>query len=334
MAGWFRRFKIVSSIFFIIFGIVLALLVLFGLWKFGSLLGFFLVYPWIYSQVTGSVVNPHLATIIALLTTAVLYFGVYRFAYKRNKNWGIALFIGLLILHSTFLIFCEKDRFYSMVNGKPIKFYTVNPINGEYQVFEREVYDAFGQKAKAVDFKVSQEIYRQQHSDQFPNQEIVFASIKNFFDPRTGATFVYYSQDPAGRYHFFLHQGFDPITGRKLEAVTTEVVEKTMGSRPTAGISGRKPSQNKSAVTPAKTGSEPKLYPSLTSEEKVKLNKILTWSYGRYEPSTGATETVFPNLSDSTVIKITQLLSGASYLSATERLNLAGTIVQNGAGSD
>lgn len=216
-----RRTKLFTGLLLILFGT----LIVYGFWKFGTILGFFLVYPWMLTRVSGLIINPHLANIVALAATVVIYFGVYHYVYRRNKNYGYACLIGLLALHSVFLFFSEKNRFYSQITGEPIKYYTVNPIDGEYQVFEKPTFDAFGQRAKAVDFRTAQEIYRQEHSDQFPNKEVPFSTIENFFDQRTGQAFVYHYQNASG-YHFFMHDGFDPVTGRRLYPVTPEVIEK------------------------------------------------------------------------------------------------------------
>lgn len=220
-----NRGRLFAGLLLVLFGILLML----GFWKFGTILGFFLFYTWILTRVTGLVINPHLANIAALVITVIVYFGVYRFAYRRNKNLGFACLIGLLVLQSAFMFESEKNRFFS-ITGTPLKYYTVNPITSEYMLFDREVYDLFGQKAKLVNFRVSQDIYRQQHSAQFPNTEIPFASIKNFFDVRTGKALIFYCHNSTG-YHFFVHDGFDPFTGRPLSMVSSEIVELSLAEK-------------------------------------------------------------------------------------------------------
>lgn len=210
---------ILGSLFLAISGLIIV-----GLIKFGTILGYFLVYPWILSKVMGVVINPHLANIVALLVAAVVYFGLYRYVYRRNKTWGYTGLIILMVLQSGFMFLSESNRFFSL-NGETLRYYTTNPLTGEFQMFDRAVYDAFGQKAQPVDYRMATEIYRQQNEDKFPNKEVPFGSIKNFFNVVTGQSLVYYCQDSNG-YHFFMHRGYDSQSGRELSPVTPDVVEE------------------------------------------------------------------------------------------------------------
>lgn len=212
--------RVIAALIFIAAGV----LILIGLYKFGTILGFFLIYPWLLSKILVSVdIDYHLIEIIALLTAAGLYYGVWRGIYRKHPQYGLACIIGLLILQSGFMFFSERNRFYSLSTGQPIKYYTINPLSGEIQVFDRVIYDALGQKARPVDFEISKEIYRQKHAKKYPNEEVPSEKIKNFFDPMTGKPLVYYYQDKDG-YHFFLREGYDTKTGLKLTPITSEIV--------------------------------------------------------------------------------------------------------------
>lgn len=216
-----RKLKLLAGLVLLIF----ATMIILGLWKFGTILGFFLVYPWVFSKILGVVINPHLANAIALIVAIALYFGIYKTIYKRHKNWGYVCFIGIFVLQSIFTFFGEQNRFFSLTSGEPIKYYTTNPITGEVQVFDRPIYDAFGQKAVPITFRIAQDIYRQEHGVEYPNKEVPYDRIKNFFDQRTARPLAYYYLDQEG-YHLFLHDGYDPMTGKALSPVTSGIVER------------------------------------------------------------------------------------------------------------
>lgn len=212
--------RVIVALMFIAAGV----LILIGLYKFGTILGFFLFYPWLLSKILSSVdINYHLAEIIAILSAGGICFGAWKF-YRKYPGYVLGCIVLLMVAQSSYMFFSERNRFYSFSTGQPIKYYTINPLSGEIQVFDRAIYDALGQKAQPVNFKIAKEIYRQKNVAKFPNDEVSAQSIKNFFDPMSGKALVYYCQNKEG-YHFYLHEGFDPKTGRQLIPVTSQIVE-------------------------------------------------------------------------------------------------------------
>lgn len=209
---------------------IAALLVLtaIGVWKLGTWIGFFLVYNWIFNQITSYGMNTYVARIASILLGCAVWFGAV-YLWKKNRKWSVGVIVALIVLQSTFLFFAERNRYFSATTGEPTKYYTINPMTQEIQVFDREVYDAFGQKSQRVNFEIAQQIERQRATRHFPNEEIPPERIKNFYDFSSGQPLVYYSQDGQGRYHFYLHEGFDPHTGRVLLPVSAEVVDTVEG---------------------------------------------------------------------------------------------------------
>lgn len=217
--------------------LVISGLIVVGLVRFGTILGYFLFFPWILSKVSGVVINPHLANIVALIVATIVYLGLYKYLYRHNKTWGYAGLIILMVLQSGFMFLSESNRFFSL-DGKALRYYTTNPLTGEFQMFDREVYDAFGQKSQPVDYRMATEIYRQQNKDKFPNKEVPFEAIRNFFSVVTGQALVYYCQDDQN-YHFFMHRGYDSQSGRELLPVTPDVVERARRTLEENAVTGK-----------------------------------------------------------------------------------------------
>jgi hypothetical protein len=192
--------------------------------------------------------NQPLTTIVALSVAAIICFAVIRLLLPRrgkrlsqqdkdrNRTLAWVIMAGLLVMHSAFLFFAEQDRFFSATTGEPIRYYTISPLTREIQVFDRPIFDAFGQPAKKVTPRIAQAILRQRKEERFPIQEVPGDQIRQFFDARTGEALAFYYQDTSGGIHFFVQEGYDPQTGRKLLPVTSKIVEEYQEKRQTTKI--------------------------------------------------------------------------------------------------
>lgn len=234
---------------------IAALLVLtaIGVWKLGTWIGFFLVYNWIFNQITSYGMNTYVARIASILLGCAVWFGAV-YLWKKNRKWSVGVIVALIVLQSTFLFFAERNRYFSATTGEPTKYYTINPMTQEIQVFDREVYDAFGQKSQRVNFEIAQQIERQRATRHFPNEEIPPERIKNFYDFSSGQPLVYYSQDGQGRIHLYLRDGYDIKTGVQLQPVTATVVDQATVQNASSVVS---------PVLPAQDNSPPPTAPSL-----------------------------------------------------------------------
>lgn len=199
------------------------LAIIFLLWKFNILFGLFLFQPWISSKAYEIYPNKNIADIISIISSVTVYLVIY-FTFKIKKNYGIILLVILLILQSIFSFYIDRNRYYS-IHGKQIKYYTKNPLTGKINIFDKQIFDEFGQKAQPVDLKVAMEIYRKNNYDKFPEKEVPFSEFKRFFDSQDGNPLAYYYEDESG-IHLFMHDGYDEMSGKKLLPVTYEITEK------------------------------------------------------------------------------------------------------------
>jgi len=211
------------SIYAILGYIIIALavlLIIFGLFKFGNLIGFFLIYPWIYSKISESQINIHLAEAFAALATFLIIIGL-KFAF-RNRWYALGLVTLMIVAQGIFSFWAEKDMLFQMTDGEALKHYTVNPYTREIIKWERSCFDQFGSKSAPFTATIAKEYWRQRHDKRFPNEAIPANGIKNWFDCYDGTPLVYYSET-AGKYRFFLREGYDNKWGIKLAPVTRDV---------------------------------------------------------------------------------------------------------------
>lgn len=201
--------------------IFLSIVIVVGMWKVGGIAAFFFAYNWALSRMI-AIDNPQIREVASVFVALLIYFGIYRGLYKRNRNWGIIAFSLLLIMQSTMAFFADRNDLVS-------KYYSRNPVTGEIMISDSSGTDAFGTAKKGVDSTVAKEIYLQKGHEGNSNSEIPFNKLKVFFNQKTGEALVYCYRDVSNKTHFFLHDGCDPFTGRNLAPVTPEVVEECMG---------------------------------------------------------------------------------------------------------
>lgn len=217
--------------------ILFFLLILISLIKFGSIIGFFVIYPWMRDFLGGAGVNPFLAKSLAIGSTIAVWAIIFRLIFKwgtgeerflmfSKRTWGIILLVGIFMLQGIGMFFVTREENFSR-EGTALRYYTRNPISGEILLKDHPGYDAFGLKAEPITPEIAKELALQK---MYPQAEVSQNQIKNFFDRRTGKPLVYYYQDENGTCHFYACEGYSPQTGKKLAPVTEGVLEKCDGT--------------------------------------------------------------------------------------------------------
>lgn len=217
-----RRWGVTTGLGLILFAILLALTA-FGIWKLGTWIGFFLVYSWVLTQITSYGLDSNLAKIASVVIGCAVWFGALRLM-KKNLVWGAIIVITLIIAQSSFLYVMSRNRYFNPTSGSPTKFYTMNPVSGQYQLFDQPIFDAFGQQAEPVTAEIATKIERRKNTNNCANNVVVADKIEKFFDPESGQALVFYCKDPEGKYRLFNSPGYDPKTGQKLEPVNATVM--------------------------------------------------------------------------------------------------------------
>lgn len=215
-----------KKIFWIAAGSLVAIFLVVGLIRYGAIFAFFMVYPWILSHITDTFLNENIAKAIAIGATVILLITVrylILFQPKVKQILGYSLLTGMVIAHLLFVASVTKEQYFSVWTGQAQKYYTVNPIDGTINVFEKPVHDLFGTKAKPITSAVARDIAIQKRSNK-PQTEIPSHKIVNFFDPYSGANLIWFTKHDDGSYHFFMRPGFDPKTGKKLSPITKDAM--------------------------------------------------------------------------------------------------------------
>lgn len=211
--------------------IVVSLLILIGLVKFGSLFAFFMIYPYVISEIIGMGINPYLSKIIAFLVAiAILFVIKYVFSWRAEKrNIGYAILAGLFIVHSLTMFFITRDRFFGF-QGEPLKYCCRDSISNELICEDAPGYCQDGTQRHSITAEEVVELKARESSDKYnlksATMEIPCWEVKNWFNAKNGQVLIYYEENPANNFHCYAGAGFSPITGRELKPVNAEVINR------------------------------------------------------------------------------------------------------------
>ncbi len=203
---------------------IVAILLIINLLKFGTIASIFLIYHLVLSKFSGLGLHEQLIRVLSIPMAFAIWYVITKLTISWNKKKRLIGYVSLaaiLTAHAAVLFIITKDDYFRRISGESAKYYTINPITGDIQLFDQPIYNEFGNKAKPVTREIVQEIEaRKMH----PNAEISFEEIITFFDRITGEPLIYYSVDQYSIYHFYINDGYSPTDGQKLKPVTQEVL--------------------------------------------------------------------------------------------------------------
>ena len=206
----------------------LAVLILIGMVKFASVLGFLMFYPYIVQQVAGYGLNQYLAQAIGVVVGAALWFVVLKlfFAWREKKRMlGFGILIGFYVLHLLVMFILPGDALVHPMTGER-QFCAVNKLTGRIERFETEQFDRFGEKAKECTLDQIEKFEREKLFAEGENLAVPLGTVrKGFISSVTGAPLFYFCEDASSAPHFYVASGYCPWGGQ-LQAVTKEVLQK------------------------------------------------------------------------------------------------------------
>lgn len=128
----------------------------------------------------------------------------------------------------------DDPTFFDRATGWPVVWYVIG-AGGEVQLFDLMGFDPqSGQTLKAITPKIVADWREQRDLRLREKQKLsraapqrIEAAERSFFDPLTGKPKVWYWRDPTdGHFEFFDGEGFDPINGQVLAAVTPDIISE------------------------------------------------------------------------------------------------------------
>jgi hypothetical protein len=218
------KHKIHWRLGFYIIGLVVCILSIFTLIRFGTILFWVPVWSWLTNYLTDKTgLNLWLAKgLTALLIIPLIYISAMAFSWKKRKRKiGIVLLCATTAIICFGLFFITQDVYFSPKNGLANKWYIVT-LQGEYKFSSTPGFDPIsGKKYEAVTPQVMEEYNLQK-------QSAIYSALPEdqYFDKKTGQPVKWYAILPDKSIEFFPSPGVHPKYGTKLKPATKEIVMK------------------------------------------------------------------------------------------------------------
>jgi hypothetical protein len=214
--------------------LIVLVLLLIGIFKFGSLLALFWFVPWIagkISQAMGIGMWPAyiLAVIAALIAVYVLAL-TYR---KATRRYGIILALATFVAFSLVMWYTEKDYMFGP-DGTPTRCVADTPYGYQYVPCSWEFHRVYKTKVIPVTREIANSMVIQEKG--LPRiTKLAISKDVRFFSPN-GDPLVWYYEDPDGKIYISFRPEKHPHLNADLSPITPEIVKKVLDGERVAVI--------------------------------------------------------------------------------------------------
>lgn len=209
----------------LVLGIIFFLVMLIGLFKFGSILAFFWFFSWTADKLVATTgMNIWSARSLAIpiaIFFAVVFWLMFSWNTKKRRQ-GFALLIGSVMLITIGMFFMEKDYVFSS-DGTVSKCYAATPTGYEQVPCSWKVHRIYGTPVQAFTQEMAISQWTEKHGLSNVKRVTPTKDLR-FFAP-DGTPLIWYYQYPDGKLEFFSQPGLHPQLGKvALSPVNAEVV--------------------------------------------------------------------------------------------------------------
>lgn len=213
----------------------MGLLILMGisLFKFGELLTFYSVFPWIVDTIARETgMNIWLARSLAVPLAALMIYAL-RLSLSWNdeskRQLGLIIVAAVIMITSLIMFFVEKDYVFSAA-GVPVKCYASTPSGYEEVPCNWNVHRVFGTPVIRDPEKIRAVVtsgWMAKQDKPLTSKKIIPTADIAFFSPG-GEPILWYYQHPDGKLDFFAKPGFHPQLRVMLSPVNSEIASLAM----------------------------------------------------------------------------------------------------------
>ncbi|MEW6001963.1 MAG: hypothetical protein AB1638_04875 [Nitrospirota bacterium] len=177
--------------------------------------------------------------LVPLLIGLKLFFSIN----KKRRYVGASILVTLLALYNLSLYHFTKDLYFTISEGKVLKWYAKTPEGVKF--YDKAGVDpVYGIPLKPATPEVIRELKLLQKGDFRP----IDPTTVQFFNPFTGEPQVWYYQYPDGSLEFYDKKGYHPVTGELLKPATKQIYfewQEKSKSKPVSGKYQEYPEGNK-----------------------------------------------------------------------------------------
>ncbi|MCX6745724.1 MAG: hypothetical protein NTX00_01765 [Candidatus Parcubacteria bacterium] len=201
-------------------------LLLFLLIRYGEVLTFFLVIPWIFHKLTNLGINEWIAWIFTIPITIFFLWGLKQSLSKQadKKKQGYIILSLLMFAYCLGMYFMQRDYAFDPKTGKPTKCYAPTPYGYEEVPCSWKIHPIFGTTVIPANKELvtSKILIR---SD-YPKVEKINPTRDMAFFTPDGQPLAWYYQYPDGKIEIFPRPGYHPQFKVVLAPVTPEIVNE------------------------------------------------------------------------------------------------------------
>ena len=206
----------------------LAIWLLLGLFRFGSIIAFFWIFEIISNELSLTAgINPYLAKIIAFIPAIAILWSISLMFAKDKQKRTLGMVIGgtCYLLYSGLMFALEGNRYFDPATGAPTKCYAVGLTQYDEVPCTTEFHPQTGNPVIKDPAQIRAIIMAKQTANAQLQTvtRINPTSDMRFFTPDGKPLFWYY-QHPNGTIEIFNTQGKHPQLNVELNPITTEIV--------------------------------------------------------------------------------------------------------------
>ena len=209
-------------------GLGVCILIILSIIKFGNLLAFLMVFPWIVDHLVAAGINIWLARLITMpiAITAVLGLSMALSFSAIKRNMGLAIFAISIALWSLAMFQMTKDNIFDPISGKAQQCYSVTPNGYEKVSCAWKVHPLYGTNVLSATREMVTAQWVVDHG--LPVIESIIPEKNLRFFSQDGLPLVWYYQHPNGRLELFAQPGYHPQLNVALKPVDAEIVKKLL----------------------------------------------------------------------------------------------------------
>lgn len=204
----------------------LCLLLIAGLIKFGNVLAFLMVFPWVVDQLVKIGFDIWLARLITVPIACIMVigFGMAFSLSESKRRSGLALFAVGVMIWSAAMYYMSKDYVFDPVSGTVKKCYAATPNGYEMVSCAWKVHPVYGSAVKPATKEMLTADWVAKHG--LPPLRMIEPSRNLSYFAPDGSSLVWYHENPDGKMELFSGPGKHPHLNVELKPVDARTVQK------------------------------------------------------------------------------------------------------------
>jgi hypothetical protein len=212
------------KIVLVIIGLSICILLILSLVKFGNLLAFMMVFPWIVDHLVNAGLDIWLARLITVPIACIMVIGLgLALSFSSGKrNTGLAIFASGIMLWSLAMFHVTKENLFDAISGQASKCYAVTPDGYEFVNCAWKYHPLYGSTVQPATKEMASAEWVAKNG--LPHIQTITPDKYLSFFSQDGSPLVLYYQHPNGSLELFSKPRRYPQLNVPLKPVDATIV--------------------------------------------------------------------------------------------------------------